>query len=162
MPAGFTSAFAARLNSTCPMEVIEAKGGEVLKRGMAYIAPGDFHMLVEANGLELKTVVRPGPAVHYQRPAVDVLFHSAAKLKNTPMVAALLTGMGSDGADGMVALRRAGAITIAEDEQSCVVFGMPKEAIARGGAVHVSTLLAMPRKLADAMAELQTAKRSIA
>jgi two-component system chemotaxis response regulator CheB len=144
------------------MNVIEAKGGEVLKRGMAYIAPGDFHMLVEAHGLELKTVVKPGPAVHYQRPAVDVLFHSATKLKNTPMVAALLTGMGSDGADGMVALRKAGAITIAEDEQSCVVFGMPKEAIARGGAVHVSTLLAMPKKLADAMAELQKAKRSIA
>ncbi len=162
MPAGFTGAFATRLNSTCPMEVIEAKGGEVLKRGMAYIAPGDFHMLVEANGLELKTVVRPGPSVHYQRPAVDVLFYSAAKLKNTPIVAALLTGMGSDGADGMVALRKAGAITIAEDEQSCVVFGMPKEAIARGGAVHVSTLLAMPKKLADAMVELQTARRSIA
>jgi two-component system, chemotaxis family, protein-glutamate methylesterase/glutaminase len=162
MPAGFTAAFATRLNSTCPMEVIEAKGGEVLKRGMAYIAPGDFHMLVEPNGLELKLAVRPGPSVHYQRPAVDVLFQSAVRLKNTPIVAALLTGMGSDGADGMVALRKAGAITIAEDEQSCVVFGMPKEAIARGGAVHVSTLLAMPRKIADSMAELQTARRSIA
>lgn len=151
MPAGFTTAFAARLDSVCPMQVVEANGGEILKRGTAYIAPGDYHMLVEAIGLELRTVVRTGPLVHYQRPAVDVLFHSAARLRNTPVVAALLTGMGSDGADGMVTLRQAGMMTIAEDEQSCVVFGMPKEAIARGGAVHVSTLLAMPRRIAECL-----------
>ena len=153
MPAGFTKAFADRLNSVTPMQVLEAKGGEVLKRGTAYIAPGDYHMLVEAVGVELRTVVKPGPLVHYQRPAVDVLFTSAARLRNVPVVAALLTGMGSDGADGMVALRKAGFTTIAEDEQSCVVFGMPKEAIARGGAVYVSTLLAMPRKIADCLRE---------
>ncbi len=151
MPAGFTKAFADRLNSVTAMQVLEAKGGEVLKRGVAYIAPGDFHMTVEAVGVELRTVVRSGPMVHYQRPAVDVLFHSAARLRNVPMVALLLTGMGSDGADGMVALRKAGVTTIAEDEQSCVVFGMPKEAIARGGAVHVSTLLAMPRRIAECL-----------
>jgi two-component system chemotaxis response regulator CheB len=153
MPAGFTRAFADRLNSVTAMQVVEAKGGEVLKRGIAYIAPGDFHMTVEAVGVELRTNVRPGPLVHYQRPAVDVLFHAAARLRNVPIVAALLTGMGADGADGMVALRKAGFTTIAEDEQSCVVFGMPKEAIARGGAVHVSTLLAMPRKIADCLRE---------
>jgi two-component system chemotaxis response regulator CheB len=152
MPAGFTTAFAARLDAVCPMQVVEARGGEILKRGTAYIAPGDYHMLVEAVGLELRAVVRTGPLVHYQRPAVDVLFHSAARLRNTPVVAALLTGMGSDGADGMVTLRKAGMMTIAEDEQSCVVFGMPKEAIARGGAVHVSTLLAMPRRIAECLA----------
>ena len=157
MPAGFTAAFAARLNSVCPMEVVEAKGGELLKRGTAYIAPGDYHMMVEAVGLELRLVVRTGPLVHYQRPAVDVLFHSAAKLRNWPVVAALLTGMGSDGADGMVALRQAGMMTIAEDEQSCVVFGMPKEAIARGGAVYVSTLLAMPRRIAECLGGAATA-----
>jgi two-component system chemotaxis response regulator CheB len=151
MPAGFTRAFAERLNSVSPMAVIEAKGGEVLRRGMAYIAPGDFHLLVEAVGVELRTALRSGPMVHYQRPAVDVLFHSAARIRNVPMVALLLTGMGSDGADGMVALRKAGVTTIAEDEQSCVVFGMPKEAIVRGGAVHVSTLLAMPRKIAECL-----------
>jgi two-component system chemotaxis response regulator CheB len=151
MPAGFTAAFANRLNSVCPMEVIEAKGGEILKRGTAYIAPGDYHMLVEPMGIELRTVVRTGPLVHYQRPAVDVLFMSAARLKNTPVVGALLTGMGSDGADGMVAMRQAGMMTIAEDEQSCVVFGMPKEAIARGGAVHISTLLAMPRRISECL-----------
>jgi two-component system chemotaxis response regulator CheB len=159
MPAGFTTAFAARLDSGCPMQVVEARGGEVLKRGTAYIAPGDFHMLVEAVGLELRTVVRTGPLVHYQRPAVDVLFESAAKLRNTPVVAALLTGMGSDGADGMVALRKAGMMTIAEDEQSCIVFGMPKEAIARGGAVYVSTLLAMPRKIAECLTNAAAAPR---
>ena len=82
-------------------------------------------------------------------PPVDVLFQSAAPLRSVPMVALLLTGMGSDGADGMVALRQAGVTTIAEDEQSCVVFGMPKEAIARGGAMQVATLLAMPRLIAD-------------
>jgi two-component system chemotaxis response regulator CheB len=153
MPPGFTKAFADRLNTVAPMQVLEAKGGEVLKRGIAYIAPGDFHMTVEAVGVELRTNVRPGPMVHYQRPAVDVLFHAAARLRNVPIVAALLTGMGADGADGMVALRKAGFITIAEDEQSCVVFGMPKEAIARGGAVHVSTLLAMPRRIADCLRE---------
>lgn len=151
MPAGFTAAFANRLDSVCAVQVLEAKGGEVLKRGTAYIAPGDFHMMVEAVGLELRTIVRTGPPVHYQRPAVDVLFHSATRLKNTPIVAALLTGMGADGADGMVALRKAGATTIAEDEQSCVVFGMPKEAIARGGADYISTLLNMPRKIAECL-----------
>lgn len=157
MPAGFTAAFAARLDQVCPMHVVEARGGEAVTRGVAYIAPGDHHLLVEAAGLELRTAVRSGPQVHYQRPAVDVLFHSAARLHGTPVVALLLTGMGCDGADGLLALRQAGAVTIAEDEQSCVVFGMPKEAIARGGATHVSTLLAMPRKIADAFAFRRTA-----
>ncbi len=152
MPAGFTAAFAARLDAVCPMRVLEAQGGEVLTRGTAYIARGDFHMLVESHGVELRAVVRDGPQVHYQRPAVDVLFHSAARLRGVPIAAALLTGMGVDGADGMVALRQAGAVTIAEAEQSCVVFGMPKEAIARGGAVHVSTLLALPQLLVECLA----------
>jgi two-component system chemotaxis response regulator CheB len=152
MPAQFTRAFATRLDGVCPMHVVEAEGGETVKRGVAYVAPGDFHMLVEAVGLELRTVVRTGPPVHYQRPAVDVLFRSATKLRSIRIVSLLLTGMGSDGADGMVALRHAGAITIAEDEQSCVVFGMPKEAIARGGAAHVTTLLDMPRMIAEALA----------
>jgi two-component system chemotaxis response regulator CheB len=157
MPAHFTKAFAGRLDGVCATQVIEAQGGETLKRGVAYVAPGDFHLMVEAAGVELRTVVRTGPPVHYQRPAVDVLFQSAAKLRGLRMVALLLTGMGSDGADGMVALRQAGAVTIAEDEQSCVVFGMPKEAIARGGAVHVATLLDMPRMIGEALAPRGTA-----
>jgi two-component system chemotaxis response regulator CheB len=156
MPAQFTRAFASRLNAICPMSVVEASGSELLKRGVAYLAPGDYHMVVEARGVELRAIIGTGPAVHYQRPSVDVLFHSAARLRAVPIVALLLTGMGTDGAEGMLALRNAGAITIAEAEQSCVVFGMPGEAIARGGAVHVATLLAMPRLIADSLSALQT------
>jgi two-component system chemotaxis response regulator CheB len=155
MPAQFTRAFATRLDSVCPMSVVEASGSELLRRGVAYIAPGDFHMVVEARGVELRFIIGSGPAVHYQRPSVDVLFHSAARLRGVPTVALLLTGMGTDGAEGMLALRQAGAVTIAEAEQSCVVFGMPAEAIARGAAVHVATLLAMPRLIADALSGLQ-------
>jgi len=151
MPAQFTAAFAARLDTVCPMRVVEAAGNETLKRGVAYVAPGDYHLMVEAAGIELRTAVRTGPMVHYQRPAVDVLFQSAAKLRGVRRVALLLTGMGSDGADGMVALRQANAVTIAEDEQSCVVFGMPKEAIARGAAIHVATLVDMPRLVAESL-----------
>ncbi len=153
MPPPFTRAFAARLNAGCPMTVVEAQGGEQLKRGMAFVAPGDFRLVVEQVGLMLRTALDTGPAVHFQRPAVDVLFHSAVKVREIPIVALLLTGMGADGADGMVALRKVGAVTIAQDEQSSVVFGMPAEAIARGGATHVATLLTMPQLIADALAE---------
>ncbi len=90
------------------------------------------------------TALHEGPPLHHQRPAVDELFGSLAKLRGVPIVAALLTGMGADGADGLLALREAGAETIAEDEHSCIVFGMPREAIARGAALHVATLLHMP------------------
>ena len=119
----------------------------MLERGTAYVAPGDYHMVVERLGVQLRTALKQGPPVHHQRPAVDVLFHSVARLRGVPTVGVLLTGMGADGADGMVALRQAGAETIAEDEHSCVVFGMPKEAIARGGAIHVATLLRMPQQI---------------
>ena len=134
-----------------------AQGGEVLQSGHAYVAPGNHHLVVERFGLQLKTALRDGPPVHYQRPAVDVLFQSATRLKGVPMVAVVLTGMGADGADGLLALRKAGAQTIAEDEQSCVVFGMPKEAIARGGAMHVATLLQMPHKIAECLERSATA-----
>jgi two-component system chemotaxis response regulator CheB len=144
MPAGFTAAFAQRLNGVCPMRVIESAGSEQLERGVAYVAPGDKHLTVERYGVQLKTRLTSSPPVHHQRPAVDVLFHSVSRLVGVPTVALLLTGMGADGADGMVTLRKTGAETIAEDEHSCVVFGMPKEAIARGGAGHVASLLKMP------------------
>jgi len=149
MPAHFTYAFATRLDSLVPMRVVEARDGERLTRGVAHIAPGDSHLLVAARGGELRTVVQDGPRVHYQRPSVDVLFQSAAALRGVPIVAMLLTGMGSDGADGMVALRDAGAVTIAEDERSCVVFCMPAAAIARNGATHVAMRYAMPKLIAD-------------
>jgi two-component system chemotaxis response regulator CheB len=154
MPPNFTRAFAERLNGVCPMRVVEAKGDELLERGVAYIAPGDYHMTIERVGVQLRTRLNQGPPVCHQRPAVDVMFNSIARLQGISVVAALLTGMGSDGADGMVALRQAGAETIAEDERSCVVFGMPKEAIARGGAVHVATLLRLPHLLFECFDKL--------
>jgi two-component system chemotaxis response regulator CheB len=160
MPAGFTKAFADRLNSVCAMRVVESSGGEILERGTAYIAPGDYHLVVEQHGLQLRTRLSQGPPVHYQRPAVDVLFASVARLQGLAVVGLLLTGMGSDGADGMVAMRRTGAITIAEAEESCVVFGMPKEAIARGGAVHVASLLQMPGLIFESLERLVSAKAS--
>jgi len=151
MPPLFTKAFAERLDKVCPMRVTESAGNELVEPGVVYIAPGDRHLVIERHGLRLRTALRDGPPVHYQRPAVDVLFHSAARLQGVPMVAAILTGMGQDGADGLLALRQAGAETLAEDEQSCVVFGMPKEAIARGAATHVVTLFQMPGKILESL-----------
>jgi two-component system chemotaxis response regulator CheB len=158
MPAGFTRAFAERLDQVCPMHVVEATAGQSIERGTAYIAPGDYHMEILRYGIVLKTALHQGPPVHHQRPAVDILFASAARLSGVPIVGAVLTGMGADGADGLVALRKAGAETMAEDEQSCVVFGMPKEAIARGGAKHVATLLGMPRLIFDCLDRLGATK----
>jgi two-component system chemotaxis response regulator CheB len=149
MPAHFTRSFAERLNGLGPLRVSEAADGDLLTPGHAYVAPGDYHLLVVPRGLRLEARLSTGVPVHHQRPAVDVLFHSAARLKGTTIVAALLTGMGEDGADGMLALREAGAETIAEDERSCVVFGMPREAIMRGAARHVVTLADMPARLAQ-------------
>jgi two-component system, chemotaxis family, protein-glutamate methylesterase/glutaminase len=155
LPASFTRAFAERLNTVCPMQVVEAQAGDVLRPGTAYIAPGDRHMEVERDGVRLRVGLRTTPPVHHQRPAVDVLFNSVAALRGgLQVVAVLLTGMGADGADGMVALRKAGAQTLAEDEHSCVVFGMPKEAIARGGATHVVPLWRMPAAVAESFERL--------
>ena len=160
MPAGFTRAFAERLNTVCAMRVVEMASPGPVQRGTVYIAPGDYHLTVHQAGIQLKGQLSQGPAVHYQRPAVDVLFASTARLKSLSVVGLLLTGMGADGADGMVALRQAGAITIAEAEESCVVFGMPKEAIARGGAVHVATLLQMPALIFESFERLSKKQAS--
>jgi len=156
MPAHFTAAFAARLNQLCAMRVVEASAGMVLERGTAYIAPGDYHMTVSRMGVQLRTGLNQDAQEHHQRPAVDVLFRSASLLKGIPMVAMVLTGMGADGADGLLALRRAGAETMAEDEQSCVVFGMPKVAIEKGGAMYVPTLLKIPSVVAECFDRLST------
>lgn len=156
MPAHFTRAFAQRLDRGCPMRVVEAGHNLPIERGTAYIAPGDYHMEIARFGIQLRTALSQNAPVHHQRPAVDVLFASAARLSGVPIVAMILTGMGCDGADGMVTLRQAGVVTIAESEQSCVVFGMPKEAIARGGAVHVATLLDMPTLAMDCLQRLSS------
>lgn len=133
IPAVFSKAFADRLNGLCAIEVKEAQDGDALLPGRALIAPGGYHMLVRKHADGFKVALSSTlPPVCYQRPAVDVLFQSVAEVAGPTIVAALLTGMGADGAQGMVALKQVGAKTIAQDEASCVVFGMPREAIRLG------------------------------
>ncbi|HSW47301.1 MAG TPA: chemotaxis response regulator protein-glutamate methylesterase [Phycisphaerae bacterium] len=134
MPEKFTAAFAQRLNDLCAMEVREARGGEVLRPGLALVAPGNYHLLLTRNGAQYIAQVKDGPRVHHQRPAVDVLFSSVARYAGINAVGAILTGMGADGARGLLAMREAGARTIAQDEASCIVYGMPKEAPKLGAA----------------------------
>jgi two-component system chemotaxis response regulator CheB len=140
IPPVFSAAFASRLNTLCRIEVKEAKDGELIAPGRALVAPGDFHMMLKRADGVLRVVVRDGPRVHYQRPAVDVLFRSVAEAKMPHVAGILLTGMGSDGAAGLLDLRKAGAFTIAQDEASCVVFGMPKVAIEMGAAAEILPL----------------------
>ena len=141
IPAYFSKAFADRMNQICPMEVREAKPGDVVQRGLALIAPGGFHMLLRWTGAHYVVDLSEGPPIHHQRPAVDILFDSAVKCGAAPhAVAALLTGMGTDGATGLLHLREAGACTMAQSEESCVVFGMPREAIRLGAAQHIVPL----------------------
>ncbi len=134
IPAGFSRAFANRLNEICPMAVREAADGDRVEPGLALIAPGNFHMTVESAGQGYRVAVRDGTPVCYQRPSVDVLFESVATAAGTNAVAAILTGMGADGAQGMLRMRRAGARTLAQDETTCVVYGMPREAVRLGAA----------------------------
>jgi two-component system, chemotaxis family, protein-glutamate methylesterase/glutaminase len=129
IPAVFSRAFADRLDHICPMRVKEAEDGDLLARGLALIAPGNHHLLLRRNGDGYRVVLDDGPLICYQRPSVDVLFSSAAEFAGPSFTAAILTGMGSDGAAGMLKLKGTGCHTIAQDEASCVVFGMPREAI---------------------------------
>jgi two-component system chemotaxis response regulator CheB len=140
MPPKFTSAFAERLNQQCAMEVKEAQDGDSVVTGRALLAPGNFHMLLKRSGARYFVQVKNGPPVHHQRPSVDVLFNSAALTAGANVIGVILTGMGADGAEGLAALKERGACTIAQDEASCVVFGMPKEAIKRGAAQKVLPL----------------------
>ena len=134
MPELFTRAFAARLNQDCTIEVREAVDGDRIAVGTALIAQGNHHMLVRRNGTHYVVEVTDGPLVSRHRPSVDVLFRSVAKAVGSNAVGVIMTGMGDDGAQGLLEMRQAEAQTIAQDESSCVVFGMPKEAIARGAA----------------------------
>jgi len=140
MPERFTASFAERLDSLCVLHVKEAENGETVMPGTIYIAPGGYHMLVTTSGASRIIRIKNGPKLFGQRPAVDVLFQSAAETIGKNCIASLLTGMGRDGAAGMKAIRDAGGYTIAQDEESCIVFGMPKEAIALGGACEVTPL----------------------
>jgi len=140
MPPNFTTAFAERLNSICHIQVREARDGDSVLPGLALIAPGNFHMLLRRSGARYYVEVKEGPRVHHQRPAVDVLFRSTAKYAGRNAVGILLTGMGADGAQGLLEMKQAGASTIAQDEQSCVVYGMPKEAVKIGAVDEVVPL----------------------
>ncbi len=138
IPAYFSLAFANRLNEICAMEVREAKRGDIVRPGLALIAPGGYHMVLRWQVNHYIVELNEGPPVHHQRPAVDVLFNSAAMIGAGPhCLSVILTGMGADGAAGMCKLRQAGSSTIAQNEETCVVFGMPREAIRMGAAQQV-------------------------
>lgn len=140
MPPGFTRTFAERLNRLSRLHVIEARGGERILPGHAFVAPGDHHLLVERSGANYVTRLSDAPQVHRHRPAVDPMFESVAKCAGRNVIAALLTGMGKDGAIGLKTIREAGGYTVAQDEASCVVYGMPREAVLLGGAEEVLSL----------------------
>ena len=140
MPANFTTSFAERLDSLSQITVKEAHDGDSISNGQALLAPGNFHMLLKRSGARYYVQVKNGPLVHHQRPAADVLFRSVANYAGANAVGIILTGMGSDGAAGLSEMKKAGARTVAQDEKSCVVFGMPKEAIKLGAADKVVSL----------------------
>ena len=140
MPANFTTSFAERLNSLSQIKVKEAADGDSIINGQALLAPGNYHMLLRRSGARYYVQVKKGPMVHHQRPAVDVLFRSVANYVGRNAIGIILTGMGADGAAGMLEMKQAGARTIAQDEKSCVVFGMPKEAIKSGGVDKIVPL----------------------
>ena len=140
IPPVFSTAFANRLNDLCRIRVKEAADGDRVTPGQALIAPGNFHMTLRKRGAEYQVSVEDGPRVCYQRPSVDVLFESVAEAAGRNAIGAILTGMGADGAQGLLKMKRAGARTVAQDEASCVVFGMPREAIRMGAVDHVLPL----------------------
>ncbi len=147
MPEQFTPTFARRLNQICPMEVREARDSDLLGPGVALVAPGNHHMLLQQTGARYLVRVKTGPAVNHHRPSVDVLFQSVARSAGSSAVGVLLTGMGADGAKGLLAMHEKGAYTLAQDEQTCVVFGMPREAIKLGAVDDVIPIQHIPRAI---------------
>ncbi|MDP9108715.1 MAG: chemotaxis response regulator protein-glutamate methylesterase, partial [Pseudomonadota bacterium] len=144
---GFTRSFAKRLDGLCKISVNEAAGGERILPGHAYIAPGHSHLLLARSGANYVTQLEQSAPVNRHRPSVDVLFRSAAVCAGKNAVGVILTGMGKDGALGMLDMKQAGAHNFAQDEASCVVFGMPREAIAVGAADEIAPLLELPAKV---------------
>jgi two-component system chemotaxis response regulator CheB len=147
MPELFTAAFAERLNSLCQIEVKEAKNNDRVINSRALIAPGGKHMLLRRTGAQYYVEVMDGPLVNRHRPSVDVLFRSVAKCAGANALGVIMTGMGDDGAAGLAEMRKAGARTVAQDEASCVVYGMPKEAVKRGGVEKTVPLIAIGREI---------------
>lgn len=143
MPEMFTKSFADRLNELCNITVMEAKNGDSVIRGRALIAPGNKHMILKRTGARYYVEIKDGDLVNRHRPSVDVLFRSVAMYAGANAVGILLTGMGDDGANGLLEMKQAGALTIAQDERTSVVFGMPKEAINRGAAIQIQPLYAL-------------------
>lgn len=154
MPAGFTRSFAQRLNALCRITVKEAEDGERVLPGHAYIAPGDAHLHLSRSGANYVAVLDHGMPVNRHRPSVDVLFGSAAAHAGKNALGVILTGMGRDGAAGLLAMREAGAHTIAQDEASCIVFGMPREAIALGAADEIVPLKEINARLLTCLAAM--------
>ena len=144
MPAKFTTSFAERLDSLCQVRVKEAEDGDAVVPGTALLAPGNFHMVMRRSGARYYVNVKTGPMVCYQRPAVDVLFNSVAAYGGANAIGVILTGMGKDGAQGLLKMKQAGARTIGQDEASCVVYGMPKEAFDVGAVDKVLPLKDIP------------------
>ncbi len=147
MPEKFTASFAARLDSLCEIEVREAKHNDRVIPGLALIAPGGKHMLLRRSGAYYYVDVIDAPVVNRHRPSVDVLFRSVAKFAGKNATGIIMTGMGDDGARGLKEMHEAGAHTVAQDEQSCVVYGMPKEAVQHGGVDVIVPLKEIPRKI---------------
>ena len=154
MPEGFTRSFAQRLDGVCRLTVKEAEHGERVLPGHAYVAPGHSHLRLAKSGANYVTALGQDPPVNRHRPSVDALFFSAAKVAGGNALAAILTGMGRDGAARLAALKAAGAHTLAQDEASCVVFGMPREAIALGAADEVVPLEQVAHRLAAHLVRL--------
>jgi two-component system chemotaxis response regulator CheB len=144
MPENFTKAFAKRLDGICKISVKEAQDGDSVLRGQALIAPGNKHMLLKRSGARYFVEIKDGPLVSRHRPSVDVLFRSAARYAGQNAIGVIMTGMGDDGAKGMLEMKETGAYNIAQDENSCVVFGMPNEAIKLGGVDKVLSLMNIP------------------
>ncbi len=151
MPVAFTAAFAEQLNEVAALNVREAHGGERVIPGTALVAPGDMHLLLRRSGGAYTVRLSDGPRVNRHRPSVGVLFQSVAKFAGRNAVGALLTGMGHDGADGMKQMRTAGAYTIAQDEATCVVYGMPREAVHLGAAVEVAPIERIAERIITAL-----------
>jgi len=145
MPEHFTASFAERLNDVCQIQVREAKDNDAILPGLALVAPGNRHMIIQRDAKAYVARVKDGAQVHHQRPSVDVLFYSVASTAGANALGVLLTGMGADGARGLLSMRQGGAHTIVQDEDSCVVFGMPKEAIKLGAACDILALKLIPQ-----------------
>lgn len=153
MPVEFTGQFAQHLNLTSQMMVEEAKDGTRLSAGRVYIAPGNRHLTVKSSGGNYQVVLEDGPPVSKHKPSVDVLFRSATKVKGVKVTGVILTGMGKDGADGLLEMKQAGCHTIAQDEETSIVFGMPKKAIELGAASQICALQNIPAELKKLVAK---------